>query len=171
MAKVDLNTFGGASFPIGNTGEIADQENAQIMSRTNEGATVIDFGVAVCRGTIGNGTCKAMAADADPIIGISVRNPERPASSDGNTTVNHKQYDSVPILVDGLIFAKAFEDVREGDQVLALTASAGGLAGSKGGAAGAGRIDVPGAVWETTTTSGQVGRVRLKGTGFRRTTT
>jgi hypothetical protein len=178
MSKPSLLTYGGNEFTAGYPGQIADQEEAITDSRTNEGATAIDFGVAVVLGTVGDRTCKVMSSDSDKILGISVRRPIHPASSDGNNTVNYAQYKSVEILRAGVIWVLAAEAVREGDQVLALTAggsgntSAGSFGGSKGGVAGSGRIDVPNAVWEDTTASGAVGRIRIMSPiSARRTTT
>lgn len=171
-----LTTVGGDTFDIGFEGQVIDEESSQIDSFTNTGSLAMDFGVLAVRDT-SDRTCKQMAADADLQLGIVVRNPLRPASTDGNNTVTYKQYDSVPVLRDGVIVVRAAEAVRRGDQVLALTAggagntSLGSFGGSKGGAAAGGRVDVPNAVWEDTVASGALGRIRIKTVGTRRTTT
>ncbi len=175
MATV-LETVGGAQFNAGYPGQIADGEPVQIDSYTNSGSTALDFGIVAVRDT-NDGTCKVMAADTDQILGIIVRHPTMTADSTG--AVKYAQYGSVPIMRDGVIFVKAAEAVRRGDQVLVLTAggagntAAGALGGSKGGVAGSGRVAIPGmnAVWEDTVASGAVGRIRIKTTGTARTTT
>ena len=171
-----LTSVGGDTLDIGFEGQVIDQEPSQIATFTNSGSTALDFGILAVRDT-NDGTCKVMAADTDLQLGIVVRNPLKPASTDGNNTVNYKQYDSVPVLFDGVIVVRAAEAVRGGDQVLAITAggsgnsNAGAFGGSKGGVAGSGRVDVPGAVWMDTVASGALGRIRIKQVGTRRTTT
>jgi hypothetical protein len=159
MAKPDLTTYGGALRDAAYSGMVADISPQTIFSMTNELAQVIDYGYAVARGTTGDGMCKAPAADADVIIGISVRTPIRPADSSGNVT--YARYDSVPILRSGYIYAIAAETVTRGTGVLSLTAQFGKLGGVSAGAAGAGRVVVPNATWETATTAGQVGLIRI----------
>jgi hypothetical protein len=156
---VDLNTYGGDLLPAGFPGAIVDTNPTTIESKTNSAAVAIDFGVAVARSTTDD-TCKAPAADGDKIIGISVRLATKVATTN-NTVVNYAQYDVVPILKEGYIYATAFENATRGDGVISVTAQNGKLGSTTGGAAGAGRVAVPGAVWETTTTAGQVGKIRI----------
>jgi hypothetical protein len=170
MAIPSLATAGTRTFAVGYAGQVADAEPFQIDSFVNTSATAVDFGRVVVRDTTDR-SCKVMAADTDQILGISVRNPLAPASTDGNNTVNFPQYASVPVMRDGVVFAVAAENVRRGDQVLAITAGGGTLGGSQGGVAGSGRVDVAGAIWEDTVASGAVGRIRIKTVGTRRTTT
>lgn len=160
MAKPDLNTYGGTLHDLGYAGQLTHEFHmADVDSKVNEGATAIDFGIAVARGTTSDNTCKVIAADGDTPIGISVRLPNRPADASGNVT--YAQRDSVPILKNGWIFAVPFENVTRGAQVLSITAQGGKLGSTAGGAAGAGRVAVAGAYWETTTTAGQVGKLRI----------
>lgn len=160
MAKPDLTTYGGDLHDLGYAGQITHEVHmADMDSKINESATAIDFGIAVARGTTSDNTCKVIAADADLPIGLTVRLPNRPADASGN--VNYAQRDSVPILKNGWMFAVPFENVGRGAQVLSITAQGGKLGSTTGGAAGAGRVAVPGAYWETTTTAGQVGKVRI----------
>lgn len=171
-----LATAGGRLFAVGYEGQIADGEEAQLDSFTNTGSTALDFGILAVRDTADR-SCKVMAADTDEQLGITVRNPLRAASTDGNNTVNYPQYSEVVVMRLGVVFVKAAEDVRRGDQVLAITAggsgnsNAGAFGGSKGGVAGSGRVDVPGAIWEDTVSSGSIGRIRINTVGTRRTTT
>ncbi len=160
MSKPDLSTYGGRLRDLGYAGQIVDTNPATIESKTNEAATAIDFGVAVARGAADD-TCKAPAADGDKIIGISARHAIRPADSSGNVT--YAQRDSVPIVRQGYIYAVAYENATRGDGVISVTAQSGKLGSTTGGAAGAGRVAVPGATWETTTTAGQIGIVRIAG--------
>lgn len=158
MSKPDLNSVGGLLLDIGFAGQVADMQFAEIDSFVNTSATPLDFGLAVCRATTDDG-CKPQGADGDVIIGISVRHPIRPANAAGD--VSYARYDAVPVMRKGNIFAIAFENVVRGDGVLAITAQGGKLSGTTAGAAGAGRIVVPGAKWETSTTAGQIGKIRI----------
>lgn len=160
MSKPDLSTYGGRLRDLGYAGQIVDTNPATIESKTNEAATAIDFGVAVARGAADD-TCKAPAADGDKIIGISARHAIRPADSSGNVT--YAQRDSVPIVRQGYVYAVAYENATRGDGVISVTAQSGKLGSTTGGAAGAGRVAVPAATWETTTTAGQIGIVRIAG--------
>jgi hypothetical protein len=159
MAKPDLTTYGGSLRDAAYSGMVADISPATIFSMVNELAQTVDYGYAVARGTTADGTCKAPAVDGDVLIGISVRTPIRPADSSGN--VVYARYDSVPIMRQGYIYAIAAETVTRGTGVLSLTAQFGKLGGVSAGAAGAGRVVLPGATWETATTAGQVGLIRI----------
>ena len=162
MSKPDLSTYGGRLRDLGYAGQIVDTNPVTIEALINDQATAIDFGVAVARSAADN-TCKAPTADGDKIIGISVRHAIRPASSDGNNTVTYAQKDAVPVLRDGFIYAVAYENATRGDGVISVTAQNGKLGSTTGGDAGAGRVEVPDALWETTTTAGQIGIVRIAG--------
>jgi hypothetical protein len=157
--SIDLGTPGGLLHDPGYPGMIADMNIPTIESKTNEGATAIDFGRIVARGTTADDTCKAPAADADQLIGIAVRYPIRPANA--SDIVLYNQFDTVPILKQGYIWVLAAEAVTRGDAVLSLTAGGGTIGGTTGGAAGAGRVALPNAKWETTTASGALGMVRI----------
>ena len=160
MSKPDLSTYGGRLRDLGYAGQIVDTNPATIESKINEAATAIDFGVAVARGAADD-TCKAPTADGDKLIGISVRHAIRPADSSNNVT--YAQKDAVPVLRDGFVYATAYENATRGDGVISVTAQNGKLGSTTGGAAGAGRVAVPGATWETTTTAGSIGIVRIAG--------
>lgn len=158
MSKPDLSSYGGRLRDLGYAGEIVDFNPAAIESKINDQATAIDFGVAVAR-SAADDTCKAPTADGDKIIGISARHAIRPADSSNN--VNYAQKDAVPILKEGYIYAVAYENATRGDGVISVTAQNGKLGSTTGGAAGAGRVVVPNALWETTTTAGNIGVVRI----------
>ena len=160
MSKPDLSTYGGRLRDLGYAGQIVDTNPVTIEALINDQATAIDFGVAVARSAADN-TCKAPAADGDKIVGISVRHAIRPADASNN--VNYAQKDAVPVLRDGFVYATAYENATRGDGVISVTAQNGKLGSTTGGAAGAGRVAVPGATWETTTTAGSIGIVRIAG--------
>lgn len=160
MSKPDLSSYGGRLRDLGYAGQIVDTNPVTIEALINDQATAIDFGVAVARSAADN-TCKAPAADGDKIVGISVRHAIRPADSSNNVT--YAQKDAVPVLRDGFIYATAYENATRGDGVISVTAQSGKLGSTTGGAAGAGRVAVPGATWETTTTAGSIGIVRIAG--------
>jgi hypothetical protein len=164
MSKPDLSTYGGRLRDLGYAGQIVDTNPATIESKTNEAATAIDFGVAVAR-SAANDTCKAPAADGDKIVGISVRHAIRPADASNN--VNYAQKDAVPVLRDGYVYAVAYENATRGDTAISVTAQNGKIGSTTGGAAGGGRIALDGTsgkpkvTWETTTTAGQIGILRV----------
>lgn len=165
-----------ATFEKGIPGQVANQVAAQIESYDNTGASVIDFGVAAVMNT-GNRTCKTQDGDTNQVLGITCKSAMSPASSDGLNTVTHALKASVPVLKDGMIWCKAAEAVTRGRQVIAITAGGAGntapgaLGCTTGGAAGAGRLTVPGAVWEDSAASGAMGRVRIKSVGTVSTST
>ena len=165
--SVNLNTTGGRLLDLGLPGEMASTTECAIDTFINEStslgldsAGMIDFGIAVCRATADNG-CKLVSGDSDVIVGITTRKAFVPAPATG--IIGYASGKAVGILRIGDIFATAVEAVRAGDQVLALTASAGGLAGTKGGVAGTGRLVVPGARWKTTTAANAVGIIEVLG--------
>lgn len=160
MPKPDLSTYGGRLRDLGYAGQIVDTNPATIESKINDQALAIDFGVAVARSAADN-TCKAPTDDGDKIIGITVRHAIRPADSSGNVT--YAQKDAVPILRSGYVYATAYENATRGDGVISVTAQNGKLGSTTGGAAGVGRVAVPGATWETTTSAGQIGIIRKDG--------
>lgn len=178
MAQATLTTCGGDLFTVGKPGQIADLENAQIVTKQNSTATVIDFGVAAFWDTgDADGSCRVQTGASDFCLGITVAEPLMVASSDGLDTVNYARYANVPILIDGTIFVQAAEATRAQDEVLALASggagntSPGALGAIVGGAISSTRLLVPGAVWLDTVTSGSIGRVRIKSVGLARTTT
>lgn len=163
MSLPSLSTYGSYQRDLGYAGELVDQNPFVAESLMNDQAVAVPFGNAVARSAADN-TCKAPAADGDVIIGISLRHAIRPtlgASVGGTNVVQYAQNDEVPVLRDGFIYVLAAENVTRGDQALSLTASNGTIGGVTGGAAGAGRVAIPGANWETTTASGSVGIVRI----------
>jgi hypothetical protein len=178
MAQATLTTVGSDVLTAGMPGQIADLESAQVITRQNGQAAAIDFGVAAVWDTgDADNTCRVQNSSSDFILGITVREPLFAATADGLTTVNYAQFKAVPILTDGRIFIQAAEAVRAQDEVISITgggagnSAAGALGSIKGGATSATRLLVPGAVWLTTTASGDIGEVQIKTVGNVRTTT
>lgn len=162
MSIPTLATYGGFLHDIGYAGGMVNELNADIDNLQNMQALAINYGCAVARDA--SGQCKAPAADADVILGIATKFPIKAAPGFGQAnanTVNFAQNDMVPVLKHGEIYVIAAENVTQDDQALSLTASNGTIGGTTGGAAGAGRIVVPGGKWQTTTAAGMVGIVRI----------
>ena len=67
----------------------------------------------------------------------------------------------MPLARFGRILVTALENATEGDQVLFITAQGGKLGSTTGGAAGAGRVAVPGARWAETVVAGAVGVIEI----------
>ena len=164
MSKPDLSSYGGRLRDLGYAGQIVDTNPVTIQSLTNEAAVAIDYGVAVARGAADD-TCKAPTADGNLLIGISGRHAIRPADSSNNVT--YAQRDSVPVVREGYVYATAYENATRGDVAISVTAQNGKVGSTTGGAAGAGRIALDGTsgkpkvTWETTTTAGQIGVLRV----------
>ncbi len=158
MTKPTLSTYGGLLNDLGYQGEIATMNPISTRTLINSAATLIQFGNAVARSSADN-TCKAPAADADLIIGFAIRHPTKVADSSGN--IAYAQYDTLSVLADGDIYAIPVDNVVRGDGVISVTAGNGTLSGTTAGAAGTGRVAVPGATWETTTLAGVVGKIRI----------
>jgi hypothetical protein len=167
MTKPTLTTYGGDLADKGFPGQVADLNPATIESKTNSATGVIAFGQFVVRSSADD-TCKAVAIDADKVIGVAVRHAIRPVY-DASGNVGYQQYDSVPIMREGYVFALAAENAVRGDTAISITAGFGTIGSTTGGAAGTGRILMDGsagnieAVWETTTTAGQIGLLRVQG--------
>jgi hypothetical protein len=167
MPIPSLASVGGLEFDSGYAGQIADAGPVIIETRINESATAIDFGVAVTRGaavTSGVGKVKPLVSSGQVPVGISVKYAaDKVATTDGNNTVNYPQYDDVPVMKEGTIWALPFEDVVEGDGVVAIPAQNGKLGGTTAGAAnGTTRMAVDGAVWLQTQTAASGLRARLR---------
>lgn len=162
MSIPSLLTYGGLLHDPGYAGGIVDMNNVDILNYLNNQAIAIDYGVAVARDA--SGQCKAPAADGDKILGISARTGWDAAPGFGQTganVVNYVQNKMVPVLKHGEVYVLAFENVTQDDQALSITAQNGKIGGVTGGAAGAGRVVIPGAIWQTTTTAGSIGVVRI----------
>jgi hypothetical protein len=170
MSAPSLDTYGGAEFAAGLPGNLYGAITPIIRSRRNEGAIPatpnttndpIDFGIAIARGTVSD-ACRVVDSNSDVVIGISLREAIiGPASTDGNNTINFARNANVPFLGGpGGVRVVPCEDVRDGDQVVAVVAQGGRLAGTKGGVIGVGRLEVKGYIWDGACASGVLGKVR-----------
>jgi hypothetical protein len=162
MSQATLTTYGGRLHDIGYEGQVADLSSADYLNLMNAQAAQILFGRVVVRDA--GGQVRAPSADNQVIIGIAARHSIHPSPGFGQTNafaVGYNQYDEVPVLKKGDIFVMAAENVTVDDQALSITAGAGTIGGVTGGAAGAGRVVIPGAHWLDTTAAGSIGRVRI----------
>jgi hypothetical protein len=158
MANAALDTYGGLLQAIGIQGAIADGSQTDIMSLANSGATAIDLGNAVAQGS-SDLACKAPAADGDKIIGLAARHAAMASNSSAQTL--YAQYDEVPVVRKGDLFVYCTEAYAVGDAVLSKTASTGAIGSTTGGAAGVGRIAVPGATFLSSGLANTVAKVRI----------
>lgn len=162
MSQATLATYGGRLHDVGYEGQIADLSDADIINLMNAQAIAVLFGRVVARDAAGQ--CKAPAADGNVILGIAARHSIKPSPGFGQTGafgVGYAQYDEVPILRKGDIWCIAVENVTQDDQALSITASNGTIGGTTGGAAGAGRVVIPGAKWQQTVAAGNIGLLRI----------
>lgn len=154
---VDLSTSGGTSQALGLPGGIADGTLTISVTGINENATAIDFGCPVARGSTGKAV-KPCTAITDDIVGMALRNAEQVAADPATNIVNWTQSSEFSVAKIGHFYAAPAEDVRDGDQVIILTAAANVnttcYASSKGGVAGAGRLAWAGAKWRAPTGTG-----------------
>lgn len=132
--KPDLSTYGGFKHDLGYQGGLVDLNDYAAQNMVNDQATVIDFGVFVSRSGAalstdgsGIGRCKAVSANADIIVGISIKFPATQVSNSGvnGGSIGFNQYDAVPTLRRGWIYVIAAENVTQGDQACAIVALAG----------------------------------------------
>lgn len=166
-------TTGGPA--LGYPGDLADASPHTIDTVQNESATAIDFCVPVAPGTLA-GTVKPIANDADAALcsGITMRDPTMVNADPTTNVANYARYRELGLMKIGRIYAIAAEAVTDGDKVLILTGSSAAQAqatcfgGTTGGAAGAGRINLKGAVWRArpigasrTIGSGTVGIIEI----------
>lgn len=169
-----LATTGERLFTKGLAGDAADAGPQVLDTVYNEATTgglddagMLDFGVA-CK--VGTGTNAAGQKNVSPIetsdtsavvAGITSRFPVVASANPSDNLVGWPSKHSVSIVRIGRRFAIPCENVTEGDQVLAIAAHNGQLAGLTNGGAGSGRLTVTGATWETTTVAGAVGIIKI----------
>lgn len=166
--SVDLSVTGARVKDLGLPGADADegpQVNDSLYNESTTGgvdsAGGIDFGIAVAQGSGGDAHGKLVSSSSDAIVGISTRAPQVMSANPASPIVAWPSKHAMSVKRIGRMFAVPCEDVRARDQVLAIVSQGGKLAGSKGGVAGSDRLNVPNAIWETTTSANQVGIVRV----------
>jgi hypothetical protein len=160
-----LDTPCGALFrdQVGLAGLLDDRETHSTQSFYNAGTTggvdgmgTIAAGFAVAQGTADNHV-RPITADDDVVAGIACWLREHPMPMVPPTRM-------ALLARLGPVLAVPCEDVRARDQVVAIVAKGGQLAGTKGGPVGPGRLLVPGAIWRTDGRAGEVGRINVCGT-------
>ena len=147
--------------PIGRNGQLGDDRPRTVETAIAKGAAGIGFGLAVIHtpGTDADGEAKlgrgTSGADnvATNFSGITVRDG---TVRSGATPSVFAAGDSMPVLVEGVVFVTADGAVRQGDDVTFKETGRLGTA-----AVSAAIKKVPGAVWMDTAASGAVARVRL----------
>lgn len=135
-------------------GQQANMEPVDFLSRSNEAATVIGFGVIVKQGVNDKGCVADLTnLNADNYLGLSVRERSvRPETPNG-----FAQYESVRIARRGCFFVTVGAAVTAGTDVTVNTTT-GALSST---AVGAGQVLIPNARWETSASSGGLAIVRL----------
>ena len=135
---------------IGLPGQIANEELANIISRTVETAGGLNFGQPAARSaTAANeNSCRLMASGAS-FLGIAVLN--RAVAPDASDPDNYPQYASAALLAQGTICVTAGEAVVPGDDVYWNSAS-GKFTTTSGGS----NVAIPNARFETNGGDGDV---------------
>lgn len=153
------------------TGSLSEKDTVvnEASSGGVDGNGLIDFGVAVAKGTADNGVVPLSATDGSQVVaGISSRFASMSATAPANI-IGHKTGKEFGLYRTGDVVAIAAEDVRAGDEVIALptaitvaTGVTANLGGAKGGAAnGTTRLGMRGHKWKTTTARGKKGVVSV----------
>lgn len=138
--------------PVAYAGLIYDQNPREIVSKLAE--SVIAFGIAVGRGTDADRQVTAGLGAA--YQGISVRALDREGAINTGA-IDYKVGEAVAVMRTGYIWAVCPAGCVPGD-VVKFTNATGVI---DAGAPGAGETAISGATWETTTSAGQIGLIRL----------
>ncbi len=148
-----------AEHPEGLVGQYADLQLSNVFSRTVE-ATEIDFGLAVVRGT-SEYQCKLATATGGSFLGITGRTVAGSASENGDR--KYQIAESANILDEGVIYAICEDGCTQGDEVSFRYVKGSGQLGGLVSTPITNETDViPNAVWDTTTTAGKIGRIKIK---------
>lgn len=99
-------------------GQIANQENKTVISRTVEDAAGIGFGKVVCQGSGDRGVI-APAGGAAAYRGITVRDQARPAGSPDT----YAQYDDAGVMTKGVVVVQVSVAVSVGQPVYYVDAT------------------------------------------------
>ena len=153
-----LNTPGGLLRGRGYAGMIVDQNFYTSISKINNGSTAIGFGVPVASNSDGVGV-KVVSADADHIIGFSIRYAMRPYDPTTGT-VSFGVNETVPVAKTGRMYVLAAENAVEGDAVISISAT-NTVGSTTGGAAGTGRVAIAGAKWAEPVAAGAIGIIEF----------
>ena len=140
---------------VGLPGQIANEELANIISKTVETQAGIDFGQPAARsGTAANeNNCRLMESGA-VFLGIAVLN--RAVAANESDPDNYAQYTQAALMTQGTIWVVAGEDVVPGDDVYWNSSSARYTTTSGGS-----NLAIPGARFETNGGNGDMVIVSL----------
>lgn len=137
---------------VGKVGALVNTEPHHCVSGTVEDAAGIGFGVVVKRGANDGGIAATEDGDTAGLYGITVR--ER--SLDANTPDAFPKYASARVMLKGMIWAQASVAVDDGDPVY-VTVDGGALSKTSG----AGKVLLPNATWESTTSGAGLAKLRI----------
>lgn len=145
----------GSAPAIGLPGQIANEELANIISRTVETSGGINFGQPAARSATAANEhrCRLMASGA-VFLGIAVLNRAVPA--DAADPDNYPQYFSAALMTQGNIFVTAGATVVPGDDVYWDSAT-----GKYGTSSGGTNIAIPGARFETNGGDGDIVEISI----------
>ena len=139
----------------GTAGMIATTEPTEVISRTNEDATLTPFGRAVFRGSNDKGATKTVATTANAFLGVAML--DRSAYTDELLTVEgFRQYDTIPVLRKGVVWVTTAVAVNDGEP--AYVTPGGVFTNVDGGGANA----ATGGVFETSNSAAGLAQLRLK---------
>jgi len=143
----------------GFVGQYADLQLSNVFSRSAE-ATVIDFGLAVVRGTADD-QCLLPDGAAGSFLGITGRTIAGTADTAGDR--KYQIGESVNILDEGVIYAICEDGCSAGDPVeYRYVAGTGQLGGLVTANVVGETVLIANAVWDSTVAAGEVGRVKFK---------
>lgn len=167
MATPSLATVGGQEYPVGYAGGIAliGGSPPEIEACTNENATAVDFGAAVCRGTaVVPGGVRAGRPAFNPgvVIGFAKRSLSEANTVVSAGTINYPQYTTFDLVRDGYMWVVAAENATEGDAAVIVVATPATVGSATGGAANGTTRLASGAVWQQTVTAAAIGLIRIK---------
>ena len=137
----------------GRAGAVANAEPKTLISRVVETAGGIAFGKPVTQGTA-DIACRAMQAGDTVVLGVSVRDqsvdPDAPNMFAENT--------NALIMTSGVIWVEAAATLSAGDDVWVTVADGTFTNADAGGGA---TIQIAGARWDTSATTGNLAKLRL----------
>jgi len=140
--------------PRAYAGLIYDLAPKEVVSFAVETVAGIDFGVAVSRGTDKE---KQVVIGGTDFAGIAIRSMEREGVNSG--AISYSEKETAGIMRMGKIYAVCPTGCNPGDAVNYVNAT--GVLDS--GAAVAGETQIDGAIWDSVTTAGELGVIRLDG--------
>lgn len=134
-------------------GMIVDLSPKDVVSRSVETSAGIDFGVAVSRGTDKD---RQVVVGGSDYLGVTVRSLDREGAMNTGA-IKYDQNETAAIMRDGYIAAVCPSGCTPGAAVF-FNDTTGVL---DAGTAGVGETQLNGSSWETTTSAGEIGVIRL----------